>query len=44
MKIESNKINDYTVELAIDIPWLELENDFNNSVKKFSKKIKIPGF
>ena len=44
MKIESNKINDYTVELTIDIPWLELENDFNNSVKKFSKKIKIPGF
>ena len=44
MKIESNKINEYTVELAIDIPWLELENDFNNSVKKFSKKIKIPGF
>lgn len=44
MKINSNKINEYTVELEIDIPWSELEVDFNNSVKKFSKKIKMPGF
>jgi len=44
VKINSNKINEYTVELEIDIPWSELEVDFNNSVKKFSKKIKMPGF
>ena len=44
MKIESKKVNEYTVELKIDIPWSELEIDFNNSVKKFSKKIKMPGF
>ena len=44
MKINSNKINEYTVELEIDIPWSELEVDFNNSIKKFSKKIKMPGF
>ena len=44
MKINVNKVNDHTRELEIDIPWPELESDFNISVKKFSKKIKMPGF
>lgn len=44
MKINVNKVNDHTRELEIDIPWSELESDFNISVKKFSKKIKMPGF
>tara|TARA_B110000014_G_scaffold121470_1_gene83464 strand:+ start:379 stop:1668 length:1290 start_codon:yes stop_codon:yes gene_type:complete len=44
VKINVNKVNDHTRELEIDIPWPELESDFNISVKKFSKKIKMPGF
>lgn len=44
MNIKTNKKNEYLVELEIDIPWLELKSDFNNSVKKFSKKVKMPGF
>ena len=44
VKININKVNDHTRELEIDIPWPELESDFNTSVKKFSKKIKMPGF
>ena len=44
MKVKEKKINDYSRELAIDIPWTELESDFNDSLKKFSKKIKMPGF
>ena len=44
MKIKVKKTNEYTRELEIDIPWLELESDFNTTVKKFSKKIKMPGF
>ena len=44
MKIKINKVNDYTRELEIDIPWGELESDFNDTIKKFSKKIKMPGF
>ena len=44
MKIKVNKTNDYARELEIDIPWLELESDFNTTIKKFSKKVKIPGF
>ena len=44
MKIKVKKTNEYTRELEIDIPWLELESDFNTTVKKFSKKVKMPGF
>ena len=44
MKVDVKEVNEYTRELSIDIPWTELESDFNASMKKFSKKIKIPGF
>ena len=44
MKIKVNKTNEYTRELEIDIPWSELESDFNTTIKKFSKKDKMPGF
>ena len=44
MKIDIKKTNDYTRELDIDISWSDLEADFNNSIKKFSKKVKVPGF
>ncbi|MBH83000.1 MAG: trigger factor [Candidatus Marinimicrobia bacterium] len=44
MKIKVNKPNEYTRELEIDIPWSELESDFNTTIKKFSKKVKMPGF
>ena len=44
MKIKVNKPNEYTRELEIDVPWSELESDFNTTIKKFSKKVKMPGF
>jgi len=44
VKIKVNKTNDYARELEIDIPWSELESDFNATIKKFSKKVKMPGF
>jgi trigger factor len=44
VKIKVNKTNDYARELEIDIPWSELESDFNSTIKKFSKKVKMPGF
>ena len=44
MKIKVKKTNEYTRELEIDIPWSELESDFNTAIKKFSKKVKMPGF
>tara|TARA_B100000809_G_C15098200_1_gene515845 strand:+ start:219 stop:1508 length:1290 start_codon:yes stop_codon:yes gene_type:complete len=44
VKIKVNKTNEYTRELEINIPWSELESDFNATIKKFSKKVKMPGF
>ena len=44
MKIDINSINDYTQEMKLDIPWEALEPDFNITLKKFSKKVKLPGF
>ena len=44
MKIKINKTNEYIRELEIDISWSELESDFNTTIKKFSKKVKMPGF
>ena len=44
MKIKIKKENEYTRELEIDIPWTELESDFDDAIKKFSKQVKMPGF
>lgn len=44
MNIKTKTINDYTREIDIDIQWSEIESDFENSLKKFSKNIKMPGF
>ena len=44
MNITVKEINEYTRELNIDIPWEELEADFNATVKAFGKKVKMPGF
>ena len=44
MKIDIKNINDYTREVKLDIPWETVEPDFDISLKKFSKKVKLPGF
>tara|TARA_Y100000996_G_scaffold380838_1_gene334991 strand:+ start:165 stop:1454 length:1290 start_codon:yes stop_codon:yes gene_type:complete len=44
VKIKVKKENDYTRELEIDIPWTDLESDFDDTIKKFGKQIKMPGF
>ncbi len=44
MKINVKNINDYTKEVELDIPWSTLESDFESTIKKFSKKVKLPGF
>ena len=44
MKIDIKNINFYTREIKLDIPWKTLEPDFNITLKKFSKKVKLPGF
>ena len=44
LKIDIKNINDYTREVKLDIPWETLEPDFEACIKKFSKKVKLPGF
>ena len=44
MKIDLNNVNEFTRELKIELQWDELKSDFDKSIKKFSKKIKMPGF
>ena len=44
MNSKIKNINDYTRELKINFSWDEVRSDFNNNLKKFSKKVKIPGF
>ena len=44
MEIKVNKINAYSRELSINLSWDECLQDFQQTVKKFSKKIRLPGF
>ena len=44
LKIDIKNINNYTREFKIDVAWENIESDFNDTLKKFSKKVKLPGF
>ena len=44
MEIKVNKINAYSRELSINLSWDECLQDFQQTVKKFSKKVRLPGF
>ena len=44
MDIKLKEINTFSRELIIDLPWSEIEEDFEKAIKTFSKKIKLPGF
>jgi len=42
--IQLKEINSYAREVILDLSWEEIEDDFNKVVKKFSKRVKLPGF
>ena len=44
MEINVKEINSYCREMSVQVPWAELEDGFNKHAKKFSKKVKLPGF
>ncbi len=44
LKVKTSKINDYTIEISVEISWEEARVDFSDTLKKFGKKIKMPGF
>ena len=44
MEIKVKNINAYTREIEINVSWEECRDDFQLTVKKFGKKVRIPGF
>ena len=44
MDIKLKELNTFSRELIIDLTWSEIEKDFEEAIKTFSKKIKLPGF
>ena len=44
MDIQLKEINAYAREVTIDLPWEEIEQDFEKAIKNFSKRVKLPGF
>lgn len=44
MDIQLKELNVYAREVTIDLPWSEIEQDFEKSIKTFSKRVKLPGF
>ena len=44
MEIKVKKINAYTREIKVNVSWEECRDDFQLTVKKFGKKVRIPGF
>ena len=44
MDIKLKELNTFSRELLIDLAWSEIEKDFEEAIKTFSKKIKLPGF
>ena len=44
MDINLKELNSYSREVLIDLKWDEIEQDFIEATKKFSKRVKLPGF
>ena len=44
MDIKLKEINSYGREVMIELPWNEIEQDFDKAIRKFSKRVKLPGF
>ncbi len=44
MDIQVQEVNSYTRQLDITVPWGDIEEDFEASMKKFAKRVKLPGF
>ena len=44
MEINVKIINAFTREIEVNVSWEECSDDFQIIAKKFSKKVRIPGF
>ncbi|MBC8344679.1 MAG: trigger factor [Candidatus Marinimicrobia bacterium] len=44
MDIQLKETSSYAREVNVDLPWEEIESDFEQAIKQFSKRVKLPGF
>ncbi|MEE8335358.1 MAG: trigger factor [Candidatus Neomarinimicrobiota bacterium] len=44
MKIDLKETNTYTREISVELLWDDISSDFEEEIKVFSKKVKMPGF
>ena len=44
MNVKLKEINSYTRQVTVSVPWEDLESAFEAHLRRFSKKVRIPGF
>jgi len=44
MKVKLKEIDSYTQQVTVSVPWEDLESAFEAHIRRFSKKVRMPGF
>ena len=44
MNVKLKEINSYTRKFTVSVPWEDLESAFEAHIRRFSKKVRMPGF
>ena len=44
MEIKLKELNTFSRELIVDLEWPEIEQDFEEAIKTFKKRVKLPGY
>ena len=44
MNVKLKEINPYTRQVTIAVPWEDLESAFEAHMRRFTKKVRMPGF
>ena len=44
MKVKLKEIDSYTQQVTVSVPWKDLESAFEAHIRRFSKKVRMPGF
>ena len=44
MNVKLKEINSYTRQVTVSVPWEDLESAFEAHMRRFSKKVRMPGF
>ena len=44
MKVKLKDIDSYTQQVTVSVPWEDLESAFEAHIRRFSKKVRMPGF